>query len=142
VTLLAVVTRHTEWGDHHYLLQASNLPIVSALGLFLASWQLMILAMMVPSVAPLLFRLTGATRPSADSQGSLARFLMFLAGYDVTWTAFGCAAFLADAFIHWLVASWSWLGIHDTIIATGLLALAGAYQFTPRKTRFIKACRG
>jgi predicted metal-binding membrane protein len=140
VTLLAVFTRHTEWGDHHYLLKASGLPLVSALGLFLASWQLMILAMMGPSLALLLHRMSDVHEP-ARAPRSLAVFLMFLAGYDLVWTALGCAAFFGDALLHELVESWSWLGIHDAIIATGLLALAGAYQFTPRKTRFVMACR-
>jgi predicted metal-binding membrane protein len=140
VTLLAVFTRHTEWGDHHYLLQASGLPFVSALGLFLASWQVMILAMMVPSLAPLLPQMSGAYNP-ARAPGSHALFLLFLAGYDLVWTAFGCAAFFGDALLHELVESWSWLGTHDAIIATGLLGLAGVYQFTLRKTRFQIACR-
>jgi predicted metal-binding membrane protein len=138
-TLLAVITRHTEWGDHHYLLQASGLPFVSALGFFLASWQVMILAMMVPCIAPLLCQSTAAARTCANPRGSLA---MCLAGYDLVWTAFGCAAFLGDAFIHHLVASWSWLEVHQTIIATGLLAVAGAYQFTPHKGRHMRTCQG
>jgi len=129
VTLLAVFTRHTEWGDHHHLLQASGLPFVSALGFFLASWQVMILAMMFPTVA---------AHKSVSPPGVP---VMFLAGYDLIWTAFGCVAFLGDALIHRLVANWSWLSAHDTIIATGLLALAGAYQFTPWKTRFLMACQ-
>jgi predicted metal-binding membrane protein len=140
VTLLAVFTRHTEWGDHHYLLKASGLPLISALGFFLASWQLMILAMMAPSLAPALHQMSGA-RTSARAPGSLATFLLFLAGYDLVWAAFGCAAFFGDALLHEFVEKWSWLGSHDAIIATSLLALAGAYQFTPRKVRFLMACR-
>ena len=84
VTLLAVFTRHTEWGDHHYLLQTSGLPFFSALGLFLAAWQVMILAMMVQSV--------GVFPPPPDDSharcyppGALA---MFLAGYDLVWIGF------------------------------------------------------
>jgi predicted metal-binding membrane protein len=133
VMLLAVVSRHTEWSDHHYLLQASGLPFVSAIGFFLASWQLMILAMMVPSITPLLRRVAQA---NASLSGALA---MCLAGYDLAWTAFGCVAFFGDALLHKLVESWSWLGSHNAIIATGLLALAGAYQFMPHKARFVMA---
>jgi predicted metal-binding membrane protein len=133
VTLLAVFTRHTEWGDHQYLLRTSGLPFVSALGFFLSAWQVMILAMMVPSIALPLRRTTSAIAPGA--------LVMFLAGYDLIWMAFGCVALLGDALIHRLVENWSWLGAHDTVIATGLLALAGAYQFTPRKTRFLMACQ-
>jgi predicted metal-binding membrane protein len=136
MTLLAVLTRHTEWGDHHYLLQASDLPFISALGFFLASWQVMILAMMVPSMTPFLRRVAHA---NVSPPGALA---MCLAGYDLAWTAFGCVAFFGDALLHKLVENWSWLGFHSTLIATGLLALAGAYQFTPRKTRFLMACQG
>jgi predicted metal-binding membrane protein len=138
VTLLAVFTRHTEWGDHHYLLQASELPLVSALGFFLASWQLMILAMMLPSVASFLRQLTSAARNEAFPRGFLA---MYLAGYDLAWTAFGCVAFFGDALLHEAVENWSWLGSHNTLIATGLLALAGVYQFTPHKTRFLRTCQ-
>jgi len=138
VTLLAVSTRHTEWGDHHYLLQASGLPIVSALGFFLVSWQVMILAMMVPSLTPLLRQMTSGDGVSTRAPGAIA---MFLAGYDLIWTAFGCVAFFGDALIHNLVEKWSWLGSHDTIIATGALALAGVYQFTPVKARFLRVCQ-
>jgi predicted metal-binding membrane protein len=137
ITVLAVLTRHTEWGNHHYLLQTSDLPFFSALGFFLVSWQVMILAMMVPSLTPQLHRL-GSIRASTRAPGAI---VMFLAGYDFVWTAFGCIALLGDALLHRLVGSWSWLGAHDAIIATGLLALAGVYQFTPVKARFLMACQ-
>lgn len=138
VTLLAMLTRHTEWGDHHYLLRDSGLPLFSALGFFLVSWQVMILAMMVPSLTPLLRQMTSGVPESIRAPGAIA---MFLAGYDLIWTAFGCVAFFGDALIHSLVENWSWLGSHDTIIATGALALAGVYQFTPVKARFLTACQ-
>lgn len=138
IALLAVLTRHTEWGDHHYLLRDSGLPFFSALGFFLVSWQVMILAMMVPSLTPLLRQMTSGVPESTRALGAIA---MFLAGYDLIWTAFGCVAFFGDALIHSLVENWSWLGSHDTVIATGALALAGVYQFTPGKARFLTACQ-
>jgi predicted metal-binding membrane protein len=141
VTLLAVFTGHTEWGDHHYLLHDSGLPLFSALGFFLVSWQVMILAMMVPSLAPLLRQMTSGVPASTRRPGATAMFLLFLVGYDLIWTAFGCVAFFGDAMLHELVENWSWLGAHDTIIATGALALAGVYQFTPGKARFLMACQ-
>jgi predicted metal-binding membrane protein len=140
VTLLAVVSRHTEWGDHHYLLRDSGFPFFSALGFFLVSWQVMILAMMGPSLTPLLRQMTSGVPASTRAPGAIAMFLMLLAGYDLIWTAFGCVAFFGDALVHGLVENWSWVGAHDTIIAIGLLAIAGVYQFTPRKTRFVMAC--
>jgi predicted metal-binding membrane protein len=138
VTLLAVFTGHTEWGDHHYLLHDSGLPLFSALGFFLVSWQVMILAMMIPSLTPLLRQMTSGVPKSTRTPGATA---MFLVGYDLIWMAFGCVAFFGDALVHALVENWSWLGAHDTIIATGALALAGVYQFTPGKARFLMACQ-
>jgi predicted metal-binding membrane protein len=138
IALLAVFTGHTEWGDHHYLLQTSDLPFFSALGFFLVSWQVMILAMMFPSLTPLLRQMTSGDGVSAREPGAIA---MSLAGYDLVWTAFGCVALLGDALLHRLVENWSWLGSHDMIIATGLLALAGVYQFTPVKARYLRACQ-
>jgi predicted metal-binding membrane protein len=138
VTLVAVFTGHTEWGDHHYLLRDSGLPFFSALGFFLVSWQVMILAMMVPSLTPVLRQMTSGVPESTREPGAIA---MFLAGYDLIWTAFGCVAFFGDALIHSLVKNWSWLGAHDTIIAMGVLALAGVYQFTPGKAHFLLACQ-
>src|SRR5438270_11481555 len=52
VLVLATLAHQTFLLDHHYLLQASGLPWLAALEVFLLCWQLMTLAMMLPSSTP------------------------------------------------------------------------------------------
>lgn len=48
IILFAFSTHQTALIDHDYLLRVSHLPWLLALGLFLASWQIMTIAMMLP----------------------------------------------------------------------------------------------
>src|SRR5262245_8673460 len=54
--LLATLTNHSELINHDYLLEHSGLPWLAALAVFLACWQVMTAAMMVPSSLPILQR--------------------------------------------------------------------------------------
>ena len=53
VALLAVLTKQTYLINHSYLLTQSHYPWIVALVVFLAGFQVMIFAMMVPSSMPL-----------------------------------------------------------------------------------------
>src|SRR5215471_18364910 len=53
VLVLATLTHQTYLLDHHYLLQASGLPWLAALEIFLLCWQVMTVAMMLPSSMPM-----------------------------------------------------------------------------------------
>src|SRR5690242_6319859 len=48
--------------DHHYLLEESHLPWVAALVLFLAGWQVMTVAMMLPSSLPMVSMMVYTSR--------------------------------------------------------------------------------
>jgi predicted metal-binding membrane protein len=65
----------------------------------------------------------------------------FLAGYALVWTAFGAIAFTGDLFVHRTVDSTPWLHARPWLIAGGVLAIAGAFQFTPLKDACLRACR-
>jgi hypothetical protein len=78
---------------HHDGLIEGDLPRPVALVLFLAAWQLMTAAMMLPSSLPLV-RLFWAT---SGSRRSLAAFL---GGYTAVWSIFGAAAFAGDVVLH------------------------------------------
>ena len=109
VALLAVLTKQTYLINHSYLLTQSHLVWIVALVVFLACWQVMIFAMMVPSSMPLVCIVVYASRRQQCPwiiQGG------FLAGYALVWTAFACVAFLADILVHWLVSNWFWLYMH------------------------------
>jgi len=138
VLVLASLTHQTYLLDHHYLLQASGLPWLAALEVFLLCWQLMTIAMMLPSSMPMVRLVVFAGRRQACP---LAVPLAFLAGYAVIWTAFALGAFLGDTCIHLLVAHWSWLAEHTWLIGSVTFFLAGFFQFSPLKGRCLDMCR-
>src|SRR5437660_12294370 len=57
LALLAVLTNQTYLINHHYLLEESHLPIFTALAVFLACWQVM----MLPSSMPMMYMMVHAS---------------------------------------------------------------------------------
>jgi predicted metal-binding membrane protein len=138
VLLLATLAHQTFLLDHHYLLQASGLPWLAALEVFLLCWQLMTVAMMLPSSMPMVHLVVFAGRRQARP---VAVPLAFLAGYAVIWTAFATGAFVGDTGIHRLVALWPWLAMHTWLIGAVTFVLAGLFQFSAFKGRCLDVCR-
>jgi predicted metal-binding membrane protein len=123
---------------HHDALIERGPPLIIALPLFVLAWLVMIAAMMLPSSLPLLrmFALASANQPRSGFV-----FSAFIGGYVVVWTAFGVAAFAGDVVIHRTVDRVAWLSAHTWVIAGAVLAVAGAFQFTPLKDACLRACR-
>jgi predicted metal-binding membrane protein len=138
VALLAALTHQTYLIDHGFLLERSRLPWPITLAIFLAGWQIMTVAMMLPSSMPMVYMLVYASRQQTRPRATQAAFL---AGYVVVWTAFAVAAFLGDTLIHGLIDRWPWLGANAYLIGTLTFAVAGAFQFSPLKERCLTACR-
>ncbi len=138
VALLAALTNQTALLDHRYLLTQSHLPWLLALLVFLAAWQVMTLAMMLPSSLPVMYMMAHASR---RQRHPWATQVAFLAGYGVVWTAFACAAFLADTLVHRLITNWFWLSTHSWLIGAATFALAGGFQFSPLKQSCLNQCR-
>jgi predicted metal-binding membrane protein len=113
-------------------------PLWLALPLFLVAWQVMVVAMMLPSSLPLIrmFRVASREQPRvAVVRGA------FLGGYLAVWGTFGILAFLQDVGVHRLVDRWGWLSLHPWVIAATALGLAGAFQFSALKERCLTECR-
>jgi predicted metal-binding membrane protein len=138
VALLAALTKQTFLINHNYLLTQSHLSWLIALVLFLACWQVMTIAMMLPSSMPLVYMMVHASRRQRYPWATQAAFL---AGYAVVWTAFALAAFLADTLVHRLVSNWFWLYIRSWLIGAVIFAIAGGFQFSPLKEHCLKQCR-
>src|SRR6266699_1770028 len=135
---LSVLTNQNSLINHHYLLEESHLPVLVALVVFLAGWQVMTVGMMLPSSMPMVSMIVHAGRQQSRPQGVPAAFL---AGYAVVWTAFALVAFVGDIQIHWLVHHLFWLDTHSWVIGAITFAVAGVFQFSPLKGRCLKQCR-
>ena len=102
-------------------------------------WAVMMVAMMLPSAAPMLStyaRIAVAARRLARSY----HVWMFAAGYFVVWTAFSLAATVLQYALQ--SAAIISNGLRTTSVAGGIiLAAAGIYQLTPLKNVCLKRCR-
>ncbi len=108
------------------------------MALFVTGWTVMTIAMMLPTSLPLFTLFQRLVRRREDS-GLLLSLL--IAGYLVTWSAFGLAAHVGDAGIHLGVEHWRWLDQNTQYIAVVTVLVAGLYQFTPLKYKCLDQCR-
>jgi predicted metal-binding membrane protein len=105
-------------------------------GLFLVTWLVMMVAMMFPSVAPMV--LTHARVVRSRGEGAAAT-VSFVLGYLVVWTAAGLVPLAVIQLLGSSVAApvSGWL----PRVAGAAVLLAGAYQLTPLKNACLRACR-
>lgn len=123
---------------HHHVLYESGRPLWLSALLVLGAWQIMTMAMMLPSSLGFI-RMYAATASGApDFAKALA---LFLVAYFGVWSAFAIAAFSGDMMLHRTVDALPWLGVHPQLIAAMTLGFAGIYQLTPLKDACLKACR-
>ena len=100
---------------------------------FLAAWTVMMVAMMLPSSAPmfLLYRVSVSDGPRGE-----IRTLAFGAGYLVVWSLVGAIVLLAQRVLDAVLdPSLRPPGVGAVLVA------AGAYQFTPLKATCLRACQ-
>lgn len=123
---------------HHDALIEGSLPYGAALGIFVVAWQAMTTAMMLPSSLPMI-RLFGAASAAVEHRGRA--MTAFLGGYALVWAAFGAWAFTGDLALHRTVDATPWLSQRPWLVAGSIIAVAGAFQFTPLKDRCLSKCR-
>ncbi len=109
-------------------------------GLF-AMWAIMMLAMMLPSVAPVILLFLGVMRRRHASRVPALPTAVFLGGYALAWAGFSAAAGLAQWGFH-SAALLSADAMRVTPAAAGtLLVAAGLFQWTPLKRACLTHCR-
>ena len=123
---------------HHHALIESNTPIAIAILAFVIAWSVMVVAMMWPASLH-------AAHVFTHGQQDIARptlaAIMFLGISAIVWLGFGLTAFIGDIGVHHVVDTTPWLAARPWLIEAGVLATAGAYQFTPLKRHYLAACR-
>ncbi|MGH3341431.1 MAG: DUF2182 domain-containing protein [Carbonactinosporaceae bacterium] len=104
-------------------------------GLFLTTWLVMMTAMMLPSVTPVVVRVTRLMR--ARGAGDATAYAM-TAGYLLVWGLIGSAAYGVFLALQTLEP-----GSGTTAVRVGalILVVAGAYQLSPLKRVCLRHCR-
>lgn len=111
------------------------------LGPAFTMWAIMMVAMMLPSAAPMILLHTRIDRATTSSQ-RLAHTVLFSLAYLLVWTGFSAAAALAQALlIDFDLLSAVSLALGDHMFAAVLLAAAAIYQLSPAKAACLKQCR-
>jgi len=106
--------------------------------MFLVMWEIMMVAMMLPSALPLLLL---HRHLRAGRGGALAPDAVLLAGYFAVWLAFGVIAYALGRAVTAAVMESTALS-RSIPAATGIVLLAsGIYQCTPWKQRCLAHCR-
>ena len=104
-------------------------------------WAIMMVAMMTPSVTPMILIYARVARQFVEERRPLAATGWFTAGYLLSWTAFSLVAAIA----HSLLERSGWLNPimapASVSVAGTMLIIAGLYQFTPLKNNCLGHCK-
>jgi predicted metal-binding membrane protein len=107
----------------------------------LAMWAAMMVAMMVPTAAPMILLYASLTRSAAAQRSPLAPTFVFVAGYIAMWTAFSVGATLAQYGLEQASLLTPGMASNSAAFGATLLIVAGIYQFTPLKNACLRYCR-
>lgn len=111
------------------------------LGALIVMWAIMMVAMMVPSAAPMILMFAAINRKRREQQGPFVPTSVFVAGYLVIWTAFSVLAAVAQWALH-AAALLSPMMVTTSPLLGGLLLIgAGVFQWTPLKSACLVNCR-
>jgi predicted metal-binding membrane protein len=118
---------------------------LGSLSFYVATWVVMMAAMMFPSISPMVrtYALVQRSRHTRRGLGEpTAAILVFVAGYIVTWTIFGLAAYAIFELVRALdIAALSW-DEGGRYLAGAVIVAAAVYQLTPLKDACLSRCRG
>ena len=102
-------------------------------------WTVMMIAMMLPSAAPVLLLVVATYRRRGVHATGLTT--AFIAGYLLAWTAFSALAAGAQLGFHRADVVSELMAIRSTVFVGLLLIVAGLYQWLPLKGACLTHCR-
>jgi predicted metal-binding membrane protein len=104
-------------------------------------WTVMMMAMMLPTAAPMVLSLAKISREQSASTSPVAPATGFLLGYAIILTAFSLVAAAAQWGLH--QAAWTSMAGQSTnrVFAGAVLLAAGGFQFTRLKDACLRRCR-
>jgi len=104
-------------------------------------WMVMMIAMMTPSVTPLILIFSMYNRRRKQQANPFVPTLYLLAGYFLVWIGFSICATLFQWLLQHIALLNSEMRTTNKILGGSILIFAGIFQFTPFKTNCLKFCR-
>ena len=105
-----------------------------------AMWAVMMIAMMLPSAAPLVLLYAGALHAQRERRARRSIYALAL-GYLLVWGLFSVGATLLQRILSSALVLTPMMEPETPIAAAVLLAIAGLYQLTPLKRTCLRVCR-
>ena len=113
----------------------------SAVLLLFVMWAVMMVAMMVPSAAPMVLTFLGVNQRRQAAGRPFVPVGIFVAGYLAVWTVYSAIATLAQWGLHEAALLSPAMTATSPFLNGGLLIAAGIFQWTPLKHMCLKGCR-
>jgi predicted metal-binding membrane protein len=110
-------------------------------GLRLAMWAVMMVAMMVPTAAPMTLLYAAVARKAAAQHNPLGSTFVFVSGYVAMWTIFSVVATVAQYVLDQAALLSPMMSSSSARLGAALLIAAGVYQLSPLKNACLKNCR-
>src|ERR1700757_1259836 len=110
-------------------------------GLRLAMWAVMMVAMMVPTAAPMTLMYAAVARKAAAQHNPLAPTFVFVAGYIAMWAVFSLLATISQHALDQAALLSPMMVSRSPLFGAALLIAAGVYQFTPLQNACLRNCR-
>jgi len=104
-------------------------------------WAEMMVAMMIPSAAPMILTFAMVNRQRREQERPFVPTGIFLLGYLVVWTGFSALAATAQWFLHGKALLSPMMVSKSPLLGGALLIVAGVFQWTPLKNACLTHCR-
>src|ERR1043166_8158793 len=104
-------------------------------------WAEMMVAMMIPSAAPMILAFALVQRKRREQERPFVPTGFFLLGYLVVWTGFSALAAVGQWLLHARALLSPMMVSTSPRFGGGLLIVAGVFQWTPLKNACLQRCR-
>lgn len=129
------------WQSHMMDKQAMGLTMGMSALLFIATWIVMMVAMMFPASAPMILTFSTISASKRQQQQSFVPTWVFVSSYLLVWSLCGVVAYSLALLTEMLAASFPWSMENASRLAGAVILLAGLYQLSPLKERCLAKCR-
>jgi predicted metal-binding membrane protein len=109
--------------------------------LLFVMWAVMMVAMMLPSAAPMILAFVSVNQRRQSAGRQFVPVSIFVAGYLAIWTAYSAIATLAQWGLHKAALLSPAMSATSPFLSGGLLIAAGIFQWTPLKRGCLRGCR-
>ncbi len=114
---------------------------LASYGLVFSMWAVMMVAMMLPSAAPMVLTFATLNRRRREQERPFVPTAVFVTGYVLVWGSFAAAAALSQWGFQRASLVSSEMVATSGILGGLVLVAAGAYQWSPLKRACLTACR-